>query len=331
MTFNLRLRQIGTAALAAAGLCTALALPTPVAAQDFPNRSITIIVPLGAGSASDVMARVIGDQLSKQLGQPVVVDNKPGAGGTIGAGIVAKAPADGYTILAYGALGTAHALYSKLPYDTLNDFVAVAPFGMQPQALVVSPTKGYKQLSDLIAKAKASPGQLNYSSAGVGSASHFAAERLRMAAGFEATHVPFRGSGDSLREIVAGRVDFSLQTFVTTLPLIRDGSLQALAVSAHKRVAALPNVPTLVESGLSNDAVYPFYSGFFAPAKTPRAVVERLNAETMKALQAPVVQERLAQFGVEPMPMNPDEFAKFFREDVASSVKLVKDAKIETQ
>lgn len=322
------LRAISGAALTC---LTGLAVSDPAAAQDWPQRAITIIVPLGAGSASDVMARVVADQLSRQLGQPVLVENKVGAGGTIGAGLVAKAAPDGYTVLAYGALGTAHALYSKLPYDTLNDFIPVTSFGMQPQALVVSPAKGYSALPDLVAKAKAKPGEMNFSSAGVGSASHFAAERLRMAAGFEAQHIPFRGSGDSLKEIVAGRVDFSLQTFVTTLPLIREGTLQALAVSAHKRVSALPNAPTLVEAGLSSDAVYPFYSGVFLPAKTPRSIVEKLHQETSKALQAPLVQERLTTLGVAPMPMTLEEFARFFRDDVAGSVKLVKDAKIATQ
>jgi tripartite-type tricarboxylate transporter receptor subunit TctC len=300
-------------------------------AQDWPTRSITVVVPLGAGSASDIMARVVMDQVSKQVGQTVVVENRPGAGGTIGANMVAKSAPDGYTILAYGALGSAQALHAKLGYDTLADFLPVIPFGLQPLAVTTSPAKGYKTLGDLISTAKAKPGTINYSSAGVGSASHFGAERLRVAAGFEAVHIPFKGAADSLNEIMAGRVDFSVQTFTTTLPLIREGKLLPLAVGASKRVAAMPEVPTMLEAGLSADAIYPFYSGLFVPAKTPRAVAEKLRQEAAKALQAPAVQARLATLGVEPMPMTLEEFDKFFREDVAAAVALAKAAKIQTQ
>jgi tripartite-type tricarboxylate transporter receptor subunit TctC len=311
--------------------CLAVLAPSMSSAQEWPTRTITVVVPLGAGSASDIMARVVMDQVSRQVGQTVVVENRPGAGGTIGAAMVAKSAPDGYTILAYGALGTAHALHAKLSYDTLNDFVPVIPFGVQPLAVTTSPAKGYKTLGDLVATAKAKPGTINYSSAGVGSASHFGAERLRVAAGFEAVHIPFKGAADSLNEIMAGRVDFSVQTFTTTLQLIREGKLQPLAVSAHKRVSAIPDVPTFIEAGLPPDAIYPFYSGLFMPAKTPRAIVEKLQQEVTKALQAPAVQARFATLGVEPMPMTLDQFDKFFREDVAAAVSLVKAAKIPTQ
>jgi tripartite-type tricarboxylate transporter receptor subunit TctC len=309
----------------------ALACAAPSAAQDWPTRPVTIVVPLAAGSASDIMARVVAEQLTRQLGQTFVVENRGGAGGTIGAGLVAKSAPDGYTILAYGALATEQALYSKLPYDTLNDFVPVANFGQQPQALTTAPSKPYRTLGDLVAAGKANPGQLNYSSAGVGSASHFSAERIRVAAGFEAQHIPFRGSGDALKEIVAGRVDFSIQAFVPTLPLIREGTLRPLAINSFKRVAALPDVPTIIEAGLPARAVYPFYSGFFLPAKTPRPVIEKLHAEAMKALQSPEVKARFESLGVEPTPMTLEQFDKFFRDDVAAAVQLVKDAKIPTQ
>ena len=181
--------------------------------------------------------------------------------------MVAKAPPDGYTILAYGALSIAHALHSKLPYDTLQDFVPVIPFGQQPLVVVTSPAKGYKTLPDLVAAAKARPGTLNYSTAGVGSASHFAAERLRMSAGVEAQHITFRGAAEAVTEIVAGRVDFSIQPFTTSLALIGDGKLVPLAVSAFKRAAVMPEVPTTIEAGLPADSVYPFWSGLFLPAR----------------------------------------------------------------
>ena len=328
--FCIRQRAVG-AALLIAGLAVAFAASNPASAQEWPARNVTIVVPLGAGSASDIMARVVADQLSKQLNRTFVVENRPGAGGTIGAGIVAKSAPDGYTILAYGALSTAHALHSKLPYDTLSDFVPVIAFGQQPLAVTTSPSKGYKTLGDLIAIGKAKPGALNYSSAGVGSASHFAGVRLLVSAGVEAQHIPFKGAAELLTEIMAGRVDFSVQTFTTTLTYIRDGKLIPLAISAHKRVADMPNVPTTIEAGLPADSVYPFYSGLFLPAKTPRETVEKLHRETAKALQAPEVQARFATLGVQPMPMTVDQFATFFKEDVAAALQLVKAAKIAPQ
>ena len=226
---NVRAR-IQHLALSAAILATAGALPA--SAQDWPNRNVTIVVPLGAGSASDIMARVMAEQLTKQLGQTFVVENRPGAGGTIGANQVAKAAPDGYTLLTYGALGTANALYSKLPYDTLADFTPVIPFGVQPLSIVAAPSKGYKTLGDLIAAGKAKPGSLNYTSAGVGTASHFAAVRFLVSAGIEAQHIPFKGAAEAVTEVMTGRADFSPQIFTTTLPLLRDGKLVALAVSA---------------------------------------------------------------------------------------------------
>jgi tripartite-type tricarboxylate transporter receptor subunit TctC len=321
-------RQITLNAALGIGICLAA---LPASAQDWPARNVTIVVPLGAGSASDIMARVMAEQLSKQLGQTFVVENRPGAGGTIGANQVAKSAPDGYTILAYGALGTANALYSKLPYDTLNDFTPVVPFGIQPLSIVTAPSKGYKTLGDLIAAGKAKPGSLNYTSAGVGTASHFAAVRLMVSAGIEAQHIPFKGAAEAVTEVMTGRADFSPQIFTTTLPLLRDGKLVALAVSAQKRTSIMPEVPTTVEAGLKSDSVYPFYSGLFVPSKTPRAVVQKLHQEAVKALQAPAVQERFKTLGVEPLPMNLEQFDKFFRDDVAEAAALVKTAKIPTQ
>src|SRR5436305_3238280 len=226
-------------ALTLALLVAPFALATPAAAQEWPTRNITVIVPLGAGSASDIIARVVMKKVGRQLGQNVIVENRPGAGGTIGANMVAKAAPDGYTILIYGALASAHALYSKLPYDTLTDLVPVAPLGQQPLVVVVSPAKGYKTLADLVAAGKAKPGALNYTTAGVGSASHFGAERLRASAGFEAQHIPFKGAAEAVTDVVAGNSDFSVQLPSTTLPFLREGTLAALAVSAEKRASLM--------------------------------------------------------------------------------------------
>ena len=317
--------------IALTALFLLVAFAAPASAQGWPSRTITAIVPLGAGSASDLIARIVMEQVGRQLGQSIVVENRPGAGGTIGANTVAKAAPDGYTILIYGALTSAHALYSKLPYDSLNDLVPVMSLGQQPLVIVSAPSKGYKTLGDLIAAGKAKPGALNYSTAGVGSASHFGAERLRASAGFAAQHIPFKGAAEAVTDVIAGRSDFSVQLTSTTVPQIREGRLTALAVSARKRIALLPDVPTTIEAGLPPDSVYPFYTGMYLPAATPREIVDRLYQETAKALQVPAVQERLAPLGVESMPFSQADFAKFIREDAEANVALVKAAKIPTQ
>jgi tripartite-type tricarboxylate transporter receptor subunit TctC len=325
------MQHLRAARFALALLAASVAFAAAASAEDWPNRNITVVVPLGAGSASDIISRIVMEQVGRQVGQSVIVENRPGAGGTIGANTVAKSAPDGYTVLVYGAFTSAPALYSKLPYDALNDFVPVTSLGQQPLVIVSSPAKGYKTLGDLIAAAKADPGALNYSSAGIGSSSHFGAERLRASAGFEAQHIPFKGAAEAVTDVIAGRSDFSVQLTATTLPQILQGTLVALAVSAHKRVAQLPNVPTTIEAGLPADSVYPFFSGVYLPAKTPPDIVERLHGEIAKALSAPTVLERLATLGVEPMPFSQAQFAAFVRDDVAANIALVKAAKIPTQ
>ncbi len=324
-------RREGCALLLVALVLGVFTVSNMARAQSWPAKTITTIVPLGAGSASDIMARVVMDQVSKQIGRTIVIENRPGAGGTIGANAVAKSAPDGYTVLAYGALAIAHALYAKLPYDTLKDFAPVIPFGQQPLVIVTAPSKGYKTLGDLIAAAKAKPGAMNYTTAGVGSASHFAAERLRASAGFQAQHIPFKGAAEAVTEVVAGRADFSVQLFTTTLPLIREGKLQALAVSAAKRASVMPDLPTTIEAGLTGDSVYDFWSGLFFPGQTPRDIVGRLHDEVAKALKTPTVLERFKQLGVEPMPMSIEEFENYFRNDVATNDKLVQSAGIPKQ
>ena len=317
-----------------AGAIVALAIfpfADVASAQDWPARNVTVVVPLAAGSASDIMARVVMDQVGRQLGKTFVIENRPGAGGTVGANMVANSAPDGHTILCYGALGTAHALYTKLPYDTFSAFAPVIPFGQQPLVLITSPAKGYKTLRDLIAAGTARPGALNYSSAGVGSASHFAAERLRISAGFTAQHIPFRGAAEAVTEVVAERADFSAQLPSTTLQLIGEGKLVALAVSADKRAASMSQVPTTLEAGLAADSIYPFYSGVFLPAKTPRPIIEKLHQEAAKAMREPAVQERFRQLGVEPMAMTVGQFEKFFKDDVDAAVALVQAANIPRQ
>ncbi len=304
-----------------------IAALTPAPAQDWPSRNVTVIVPVPAGVASDIVARIVFEQVGKQVRHTFIIENRPGAGGTIGGNTVAKAAPDGHTILVWGSIAAANALYTKLPYDTLKDFTPVAVFGQTP-LVVVTAAGRYKSLSELVSTAKANPGKLNYSSVGIGSAAHFGAEQLAVSAGFTAQHVPFKG-GEWLTELMAGRIDFAVSPVTSVIGLIRDGKLVPLAISSHS--ASLPKVPTMVEAGLKGDAAYPFYTGAYLPAKTPHAIAEKLHAEVMKALALPAVQERLAGVGIEPMPMTLTEFDSFFKRDVAANLELVEAAKIPKQ
>jgi tripartite-type tricarboxylate transporter receptor subunit TctC len=300
-------------------------------AQTWPARTIMAVIPFTAGNANDIVGRIVLDQVSKQVGQPIVIENRPGAGGTTGVAAVAKSPPDGYTILVHSSsFSAAHVIYKTLPYDTLGDFAAVVPIGIQPTVLITAPSKGFKTAGDLIKAAKANPGSMNYASAGIGAASHLAAERFRLAAGITGQHVPFRGPTEALTEVMAGRIDFYFLPISPALPLIKDGKLIALAVSTSKRAAALPDVPTTAEVGLK-DAAYHFWTGLFMPVKTPRDIVGKLHDETQKAMRVPAVLERLAKLGVEPLIMSPAEFERYFRDDVASTVKLAEAAGLQKQ
>jgi tripartite-type tricarboxylate transporter receptor subunit TctC len=297
---------------------------TPASAQTWPTRAIQAVIPFAPGNANDIIGRIVLDQLSRQLGQPIVVDNRAGAGGTTGVGYAAKAAPDGYTILVHSStFSAAYSLYKSLPYDTFNDFTAVVPLGIQPMVLVAAPSKGWKSLADLVTAAKASPGKLNYASAGIGAASHLAAERLRISAGIDAQHVPFRGPVEALTEVMTGRIDYYFLPIAAALPLINDGKLVAVAVSTAKRGAALPNVPTIEEAGLKG-ASYAFWNGIFVPARTSRAIVDKLYQETRAALANPSVEERLSKVGSEPLPMTTEEFQAYFRKDVRDTAELMR-------
>jgi len=302
-----------------------------VSAQGWPTKPLRAIVPVGAGSSTDIVHRIVLEQLSEQLGQPIVVENRVGAGGTIGTGVVAKAPADGYTLLAHGSAHTiTAALYKNLSYDPVRDFAAVVPLGISPIVLVVSPARGMKTAGDLVAAARARPNALNFSSVGIGTATHLSAERFLASAGVQAVHVPFKGGAEAMTEVMAGRVDFFFGPIALVLPHIRDGKLVALAVNAARRSAILPELPTLAEAGIK-DAEYPIWFGLFAPAGTSREIVERLNRETLKALQMPKVRERLAGLGVDTMPMSPDEFAAHVAREVSLNEGLARKASLKAE
>ena len=309
----------------------AIAAPDAGRAQAWPTHEIRAIIPLAPGNAQDVVGRIVFDQLSRQIGQPIVVENRAGAGGTTGAAVVAKAAADGHTILVHSSSFSAgYSLYRNLPYDTFNDFTAVIPLGIQPTVLVVAPAKGWKTLGELVAAAKANPGKLNYASAGVGAALHLAAERFRLSAGFTAQHIPFRGPIEAMAEVMTGRIDFYVLPMVAALPHIQSGNVIALAVSTAERTAALPDVPTTAEAGLK-DASYAFWNGIFVPAKTPRGIVAKLYQETEKALAVPSIRERLARAGLDPLPMTTEQFEKYFRDDVRNTAALMREAGVQSQ
>jgi len=310
------------ALLPALGL--ALAMTMTAGAETWPTKPLRVIVPVGAGSTTDIIPRLVFEQLSPQLGQPIVVENRTGAGGTIGTNFVAKASPDGYTILAHGSAHTiAPSLYKNLAYDPARDLAAVVPLGISPSVLVVSPAKGYRTVGDLVAAAKAKPGTLNFSSVGIGTATHLSAERFQFAAGVQTVHIPFKGGAEAMSEVIAGRVDFFFGPVGLVLPQIREGKLMGLVVNGNRRSAALPDVPTTQEAGFS-DAEYPIWFGLFLPAKTPRDIVDKHNRETLKALQTPKVQEKLAALGVDPMIMTPAEFDAYVQKEIALNAALIK-------
>ena len=271
----------------ATALAAGSTLPS-LAQSEWPkDKTITFIVPFTAGSGTDVIARTVAEKLGPLLGAQIVIDNKTGAGGTVGAALVAKAPADGYTMLVHSSGHVVNpALYPKLSYDTLKDFDGISPLASLPNVIVVSPSKGYKDVADLVAKAKAQPGVLNYASAGTGSATHINAEKFRVAAGINATHIPFKGTPEAITETISGRIDWFFAPIVSALPLIKDGKLQVLAVGTPKRSDDLPNTPTTVEAGVPGSE-YTFWVGMLAPSKTPKPVLDKLNAEVVKILNSP--------------------------------------------
>lgn len=301
------------------------------AQSHWPDKPIHLVVPFTAGSATDIVARAVGEPLSQALGQPVVVENRGGAGGTVGAAQVAKSAPDGYTFLVHSAGHVANPwIYSHLPYDTLRDFAGVTPLASLPNVLVVPPSKGFRDIHDLVERARAKPGTFNYASAGTGSATHMNAELFRLSAGIDAVHVPFRGTPEALTEVVAGRIDFFFAPMASALPFVKNGTVKALAVGTASRSPLLPDVPTTVESGYKGSD-YIFWVALLAPAETPRPIVDRMNAEVVKILATPAMKERLATLGAEPMPMTPAQFDAFLRAETARMEQVVKNAKIPVQ
>ena len=291
-------------------------------------QTIRFIVPFTPGSGTDVIARMIANRLGDALETSIFVENKPGAGGTIGAAIVAKAEPNGYTFLITSSGHVVNpSLYSSLPYDTLKDFSGVTSLVELPNVMVTSPDAGYASVKDLIAKAQAAPGTKNYASAGNGSATHMNAEKFKMAAKINANHIPYKGTPDAITDTIAGRVDWFFSPIVSALPLIKDGKLQALAVGTDKRSPVLPNVPTTIEAGVPNSS-YTFWVGIFAPSKTPRKIIDQMNQGIIKIMKEPQIVSQLNKLGAEPILMSPQKFDQMVKTEMESAAILVKESKM---
>lgn len=312
-------------ALAFAVLATAAPL-SALAQGSYPNKPIKVIVPFAAGSTTDIIARAITDKMSASMGQQLVVENKAGASGTVGQAQVAAAEPDGYTIMIHSSSHTVSpSTFAKLPFDTLTAFAGVTPISATPNVLVIAPSKNIKSVKELVAAAKANAAGLNFASAGQGSATHLNAEKFKMAAGINATNIPFKGSAEAVNEVLSGRVDYYFSPIAPVIGQIKAGALVPLAVGSSRRASALPDVPTTAEAGVPGSE-FNFWIGMMVPAKTPREIVSRLNAEVLKALALPEVKERFVQLGADAWTMTPEQFDAYIKAEVTSNAALVKAA-----
>jgi tripartite-type tricarboxylate transporter receptor subunit TctC len=300
-------------------------------AETWPDQPIHIVVPFTPGSATDVVARIVAAEMSKNLGQPVIVDNRPGAGGTIGAGQVARSEPSGYTLLANSSAHTVNpAIFPDMTFDTRVDLRAVTMLAQQPNILVAAPSKGFKTAADYAQAATAEPGKLTYATAGTGSGTHMNAEKFRLSAQIGIVHVPYRGTPEALRDTMNGETDLCFCPIVAALPMIRQGRVVALANGSPRRSSVLPDLATTEEQGFP-DSGYTFWIGLFVPAGTPRTVIDRLNAEAKRALEAPEVRERLLELGTDPSPTTSQELERIIRWEIRDNIELAKKAAIRLQ
>ena len=304
---------------------------TSAFAQAYPSKPIHFIVPFSPGSATDIVARTVGEAMGKSMGQTVVIENKAGAGGTIAAAQVARAEADGYTVLIHSSGHALNpALYPNLGYDTPRDLTGITTLAAIPNVLVVNPAKGWKTQADLVAAAKAKPGSLNFASAGVGSGTHMYAEIFRLQAGIDALHIPYKGTPDAMTNVIGGSNDFFFAPLASALPLVRDGKLQALSISTKARASTLPNVPTSIEAGVPSSD-YTLWVGMIVASATPPAIVKKLHEEALKALASPEIKERMAKLGAEPLTMSPEAFNAYIKSEMEVAAKVVKAADLKPQ
>jgi tripartite-type tricarboxylate transporter receptor subunit TctC len=307
-------------------LAALLLLPCLAFAQAYPVRPVRIIVPYPPGGATDVMARTVAQKLSEFWQQPAVVENKPGASGTVGSEIVAKSAADGYTLLMQGTQHSINlSLYKQLPYDTLRDFAPVAFVASAPFLLVLHPSVPANSVAELIAYIKARPGGLNYGSSGVGGGAHLAGEIFKTSAGVQLTHIPYKGAAPAMADLLGGQVTMVFDPIPTSIAQVRSGRIKALAITSAKRSALMPELPTIAESGLPGFEVVAWF-GLYAPAATPKDIVTKLNADVTRALQLPDVREKFAGLGAESMPMSTDQFAVYLRAEIAKFAKAIRES-----
>ena len=313
------------------GGCLLIAVDAAAAAYPEPGKSIRMIVPFPPGGNTDIVARAIANELSKNLGVPLVIDNRGGAGSTLGTALAAKAPADGYTILMVSGAHTINpAMFKKLPYDSIKDFAGITLIADLPVALVVHPSVPAKNLKELIAYAKANPGKLNYASSGPGSIGHLAGELLSSMAEIKLTHVPYKGSGPAVVDVLSGYVQMLLTSAATVMPHIKSGKLRAIALASQKRSVGAPEIPTVIESGLPGYVVSGGF-GLLAPVATPREIIKKLNAEAVKVVAMPEVRKRLANEGADPVGSTPEEFDAYIRSDIEKWIKVVEKAGIKPE
>ena len=300
-------------------------------AQGFPSKPVRIVVAFTPGSSTDIIGRAVAAKLQEMWGQPVIVENRAGAGGSVGSAAVLREPPDGYTLLANSSAHAANlSMFAQLPYDTLKDFANIAPLAGGPNVLIVAPQSGWAKLADFVAAAKAKPGSLNFSSAGVGSGTHFNLEKLKLAAGIDVAHVPYKGTPEAIGDTIAGRVCCYWAPINAALAHVNGGKAVALAVSSGQRSSLLPSVPTVAEQGYAGFD-YTLWVGLWGQAAMPADLVARINADVNKALSTPDLAERLSKLGTLPMKMSPAEFTQFVRREIDETAKIVKAAGIKPQ
>ncbi len=321
-------------AAAAAGVAGAFALPgasgqAHAQPARYPTKPIRLVVPFSSGSATDILARIVSTRLGESGGYQMIVENRPGAGGTLGAALVAKAAPDGYTLILVSVGHAINAtLYPRLPYDTVKDFAPVTLVATVPNVLVVNGASKLGSVKDVVAAAKAKPGAMNFDSAGSGSSTHLSGELFKMEAGVDIAHIPYKGTGEALTDVMAGRVDLMFAPTVSAMPFVRQGKLKALAVTTPRRATSLPDIPTVAESGLPGYAFESWF-GVLAPAGTPKEIVTALNGEIAKALGTPAVRERLLVQGAEPRTSTPQEFERYIKAEIAKLAPVVRQSGVQ--
>ncbi len=318
---------------ASLALCAVVFSFTAVSAiaQDYPKKPINFIVPFSTGGTTDLLSRLIGDNLRSIWGQPVLVENRPGAGGRLATETLAKAAPDGYTLGLVSSIHSIHpSAFKKLPYDPVNDFEAITLVASSPQLLVVHPSLPVKSVEELIKLAKSKPGKLNFGSAGVAEAGHLAGELMKTVAGVDIMHVPFKGGGECTTALLGGHVEMSFGSIPNYISHVKAGTLRALAVTSAKRSALMPDVPTMVESGLPGLVIVQWY-GVLAPARIPRPIVTKLNTEIVKILKMPDVRTRLLSLGLEPTTSTPEEFGEYIKSEIAKFRQVLKSAGVQPE